>query len=463
MSSNGFYFDEREQRTKRIPDCQAAHPSLYWDTETCRCELEGAPVRRYRRMPVNQAPPSDGWEFGYCGYLDDESQIGLGFLPAAALAPAAASGPLAPIVLGVASAISAIASIFKGFGAQRGRDEATSGDYLNAADAAKNQILVAYQAGQISEQQAKDLFEREVIGGFVSRINALKTESVRESRTLNQVNDLRNLFYGALPQFAPSGGGDDGGSGIDPFDLASGALDIFGNPIGGGSGGNNQPVFEPSRTSEILGDDGSYYYEDSQTGEWFYDDGQGNSYGGSGQGDSYAIEANGDYYETDVAGNFYYEAPSGEWYYEDAGGNWSSGDSSGYGCNGDAGNNWSCSDGSKGSSDTLSIKDRQNRQKAPQRRGTPQQAKATGTQKAIQLAQQGAAILQRARQQAQASAAQQKRLASAATINSAGARNPQVRAITGASANANGGSGLGGNTLLLLGIGAVALIAFGRK
>lgn len=449
----GFYFDEREGREKQIPQCEAAHPALYWHPDTCRCELRGAPVRRYRRVYQNPQ------------YQEPE-QTGLGFLPAVAPV-AAASGPAAPIVLAIAGVASAIASIFNAFGgaAQRGRDEATSGDYLVAADDSKNQVLQAYQRGELTKQQAKDLFESQVIGGFISSINSLKTESVRESRTTNQVNDLRKLFYSdleTLPLFFSPGEDSGGDSGIDYGDLAGGLVDIFGNPLGGG-GGNQPSTSVPSNDVEIYGDDNSYYYENSQTGEWFYDDGQGGSYGGSGQGDSYGIEG-GDYFEVDVSGNYYYEASSGEWYYEDANGQWASGDASGYGCNGDAASNWSCSDGSKGRPDTLSIKDRQNRQKAPQKRGTPQAKKATGVSKATQYAQQGLKIFQGARAKAQGSAAQQKRIASAATINSAGARNPQVRAITGASAGANGGINLGGNsTLLLLGLGALALFAFGRK
>ena len=440
---NGFYFDEREQREKPVPSCSAAHPDLEWNPKTQRCEIRGMRVRPYRRY---------------------RNQQGLGFLDPGGGGGDGGGDLIAAAIAGIGAAIGAI---FGGFGgAQRGADERTSGEYLTSADQAKNVILLEYQRGNLTKAQARELFESQVINTFKQRISTLKTESVRDSRSNNQVNDLRNLFENDLATlpllFAPSDdGGDGGGSGIDFGDIA---VDIFGNPIFGGGGGTSEPgTFNPpTNTSEVYGNDGSYYYEDSQTGEWFYDDGQGNSYGGSGQGDVYGMEG-GDYYEVDTSGNYYYEAGSGEWYYEDAAGQWSSGDSTGYGCSGDAGGNWSCSDGSRGGPDTLSAKDRQNRQRAPQKRSTPIQKKATGAQKAIQLAQQGAKVLQQARAQAQGSAAQAKRQASAQAINSAGARNPAVRAITGANANANGGSGFSNNTLLLLGIGAVAVIALSRK
>lgn len=95
------YFDEREQRTKPVPDCSRVGAT--WDHRTQRCERPRA-MSNYGLLYTGE------------DYLAD----GLGFLPA--LAPAAAAaGPPGWVVLGIASIGQAILSIFGG-----GDDQQTS-------------------------------------------------------------------------------------------------------------------------------------------------------------------------------------------------------------------------------------------------------------------------------------------------------------------------------------------------
>lgn len=103
--------------------------------------------------------------------------------------------PAGAIIAGIAAAVGAI---FGGFGGQRGKDEATSGVYLTNADTAKNVILLEYQRGNLTKDQARGVFESNVIQPFINQIAQLGTKSVRDSRINNQVTDLRRLFETSL-------------------------------------------------------------------------------------------------------------------------------------------------------------------------------------------------------------------------------------------------------------------------
>ena len=77
---------------------------------------------------------------------------------------------------------------------QRKSDEEQSGIWLQDA---VNQIAdLKSQAAQglVTVDQARAIFEGQILVAFTSQISTLKTKSVRESRLTNQVRDLRNLF-----------------------------------------------------------------------------------------------------------------------------------------------------------------------------------------------------------------------------------------------------------------------------
>ena len=59
------------------------------------------------------------------------------------------------------------------------------------------------KAGQLTKDQAKQIFESQILATFTSLIQTLKTKSVRKSRLTNQVRDLRNLFETEVLALAP--------------------------------------------------------------------------------------------------------------------------------------------------------------------------------------------------------------------------------------------------------------------
>ncbi len=127
--------------------------------------------------------------------------IGLTAAPAALAAGGALAGSLGflaplfsnPITAAIGAILLPAAWLF-GRAKQRKSDEEQSGVWLQSAvDAIKN-IKQQVATDQVDGTQAKSYFETEVLAGFISQINTLKTKSVRESRLTNQVRDLRNLF-----------------------------------------------------------------------------------------------------------------------------------------------------------------------------------------------------------------------------------------------------------------------------
>ena len=126
--------------------------------------------------------------------------IGLTAAPAALAGSTGLLGAFAglfsnPITAAIGAAVLPIAFLL-GRARQRKRDEKTSGDFLQQAvdaifevrDSVKNDSL------QLNVEQARQLFDSEILATFVAQINTIKSKSVRESRLKNQTRDLRNLF-----------------------------------------------------------------------------------------------------------------------------------------------------------------------------------------------------------------------------------------------------------------------------
>lgn len=108
---------------------------------------------------------------------------GLGAAALAALGPAALIG--APLLIG---------ALLLGRAKQRRADEAASGDFLTEAINSIRSLKAQVERDQIAGEDARRVFETEILQTFIAQINTLKTRSVRESRRTNQVRDLRNLF-----------------------------------------------------------------------------------------------------------------------------------------------------------------------------------------------------------------------------------------------------------------------------
>lgn len=109
---------------------------------------------------------------------------GFGAAALAALGPAALIG--LPLLVG---------AILLGRRKQRAADEATSGEYLQDAVDGIAEMRKQAERGIITNvEQARSIFEQQIIGTFIAQIKTLKTKSVVESRLTNQVADLRKLF-----------------------------------------------------------------------------------------------------------------------------------------------------------------------------------------------------------------------------------------------------------------------------
>jgi hypothetical protein len=93
-----------------------------------------------------------------------------------------------------------VGSIFLGKAKQRRSDEEASGEMIRAAHDGINQIILAIRSDQIvGIDQARSVFESNVVAPFIQQINTLKTKSVRESRLTNSVRDLRGGFEKNVP------------------------------------------------------------------------------------------------------------------------------------------------------------------------------------------------------------------------------------------------------------------------
>jgi hypothetical protein len=127
--------------------------------------------------------------------------IGLTAAPAALAAGGALAGSLGflaplfsnPITAVVGAALLA-GSLLLGRARQRRSDEEQSGVWLQDAINQVMSLKSSAAAGQVTVDQARSIFEGQILATFIAQINTLKTKSVRESRLTNQVRDLRNLF-----------------------------------------------------------------------------------------------------------------------------------------------------------------------------------------------------------------------------------------------------------------------------
>lgn len=124
--------------------------------------------------------------------------LGIGLTAAPAGLAGGALGFLAPlfsnpITAVIGGALLPLAFLF-GRAAQRRKDESTSGDYLQQAIDAIRSIREEVKTDRLRGDDARKVFESEVMATFIAQINTIKTKSVRESRLKNQTRDLRNLF-----------------------------------------------------------------------------------------------------------------------------------------------------------------------------------------------------------------------------------------------------------------------------
>jgi hypothetical protein len=112
---------------------------------------------------------------------------------AGGLGPAATAFFTNPFTIGIGAAL-LVGSVLLGKSAQRKKDEEAAGQYLTQALQALDQLIAGVQSGQIDGNQARSIFENQILGTFIQQINGLKTESVRKSRLTNQVADLRKVY-----------------------------------------------------------------------------------------------------------------------------------------------------------------------------------------------------------------------------------------------------------------------------
>jgi hypothetical protein len=93
-----------------------------------------------------------------------------------------------------------VGSIFLGKAKQRKKDEEASGEFIGAANQGINDLIVAIREDRVvGLDQARALFEQQVILPFQQQISQLKTKSVRESRLTNTVRDLKASFEKHIP------------------------------------------------------------------------------------------------------------------------------------------------------------------------------------------------------------------------------------------------------------------------
>jgi hypothetical protein len=62
-----------------------------------------------------------------------------------------------------------------------------------------DQLIAGVASGQVPGNQARSVFDTQILTPFKQQIGGLKTASVRESRLKNQVNDLENIYQTRVP------------------------------------------------------------------------------------------------------------------------------------------------------------------------------------------------------------------------------------------------------------------------
>lgn len=133
--------------------------------------------------------------------------LGIGLSAAPAALASGSFSFLAPLFSNPITAIIGAALLpgawLLGRAKQRKADEEQSGVWLQAAVDQIMALKETAKAGTITKDQAKQVFETQILATFTSLIQTLKTKSVRESRLTNQVRDLRNLFEKEVLAIAP--------------------------------------------------------------------------------------------------------------------------------------------------------------------------------------------------------------------------------------------------------------------
>lgn len=124
--------------------------------------------------------------------------LGIGLTAAPAGLATGALSFLAPLFSNPITAVVGAAllplSFLLGRAKQRRADEEQSGVYLQDAIDAIREIGAQVKSDQLNGDQARQIFESQVMATFIAQINTIKTRSVRESRLTNQTRDLRALF-----------------------------------------------------------------------------------------------------------------------------------------------------------------------------------------------------------------------------------------------------------------------------
>ena len=98
-----------------------------------------------------------------------------------------------PITAGVGAAL-LVGAVLLSRSKQRKSEEEQSGVWLQDAINQINDLKSQASQGQVTVEQARAIFEGQILATYTSQIKTLKTKSVRDSRLTNQVRDLRNLF-----------------------------------------------------------------------------------------------------------------------------------------------------------------------------------------------------------------------------------------------------------------------------
>jgi len=366
--------------------------------------------------------------------LDRESDGLMGLISTGGGGDGGGGGAVAgPIGIAVGAIVGAISGLI-GSARQRGSDEARSGVALQISIDAIYYLKDSVVAGEISPEDARDIFRAKVMPAFLNFILTLTTKSVVESRMTNQKRDLENLFekeVASLPNLVPETSGDDG---------------YLPGPSGEDYGDYEDQDFG---YTEYYDDQGGYFYEDESG--WYYEDASGNWQQQDADGNLYAGSANGEYWQT-FEGETYWEGPDGSYYEEYTDGTWTSGDANGNQCDGDASGNWVCEDGSGGGDW------RQSPARTPKQQGqTRRQTQVTQQSNFDKYLKQAIALIPKQQRQTQNAA----RAASARGTSQASAAQERLRTV-GASAPGASASGIDTTTLLLIG-GVLLVFMFMRR
>jgi hypothetical protein len=407
-----FYFDQREQRTKPMPDCGAY--GLSWIETEQRCNELGC---LERIMDWSDYQQRDDRQMGFAAFNPPSGGGGGGF---------PGLDPISGIISGVTDIIGGLVRGAR----QRGSDEAKSGVALQASVDSIFYLRDAVSAGDVTKKQAKDAFYLQILPAFLNFISQLQTKSVVESRLKNQRQDLINLFESQVMVLPDS---------VMPTP-----------PIQSAESADSSDDFLPDTSGfeefdfgeiEYYDDQGGYYYEDRNG--WYYEDAAGNYQQQDADGNLYAgNESTGEYWQT-VDGETYWEAGDGSFYLEYPDGSWTSADALGNQCDGDGDGNWTCEDGSAGGDW------RESPIRVPKQQGQTRRQQQIGQQSQFDkyLKQAISLIPKKQRQQQNAQRAQSPRGIAQRSTGQERLLNAQPKSISGSGLF----SGVNTKTLLIIG------------